>query len=164
MPVNFFEEACRAGPIAAAEFGICDNQDGGKAFIAYDNRHAWIARVDNRGKLELMFTAIDNCVEMFRGDGKMDKRCDGMLTSGDHIVFIELKSQGKQWVSAAVAQLKSTIRHFIENHDISVFKYKRAYACNNRHPRFHVIDHEMKQQFYREFKVRLNVQAVIKFN
>lgn len=164
MPVNFFDEACREGPVHEREFGICDPRDGEKAFIDRDNRPAWIATVINNAGISLVFTAIDNCVEILRDDGGMEKRCDGMLTSDEHIVFLELKSRQKDWVSAAVEQLETTIRHFMANHDISLFSVRRAFACNNKHPQFRVVRHELKQRFYQQFKIRLNVQAVIEFH
>lgn len=164
MPVNFFDKDCQEGHILDREFGICDQQDGEKAFVDRDNRPAWIATVNNNANIPLTFTAIDNCVEILRDDGGMEKRCDGMLTSDEHIVFLELKSKRTNWVSEAAAQLESTIRNFIKHHNILLFASKRAFACNNKHPQFRVIHHELKQRFYQQYKVRLNVQAVIEFN
>ena len=162
MPINFFDETCKEASIIDSEFGICDNEDGGKAFVDRVNRDKWVATVDNSGKMELIFTAIDNCVEILRDNGGMDKRCDGMLTSGDHIFFLELKNQRSNWKTVAIEQLRITVGHFIENHDISIFRYKKAFACNKKHPQFQVIDREKKQRFFDEFKVRLHVQATIK--
>jgi len=164
MPINFFDETCQELSIVDSEFGICDNEDGSKAFVDRVNRDKWVATVDNSGKMELTFTAIDNCVEIMRDNGDMDKRYDGMLTSEEHIFFLELKSQRSNWITDAIEQLRVTVGHFIENHDISIFRYKRAFACNNKHPQFQVINHEKKQRFFNEFKVRLHVQATIKVN
>lgn len=162
MSINFFSDICQEGPIVDSEFGICDNQDGEKAFVNCDNRDKWVATVDNAKNIALIFTAIDNCIEVLRDNGDMDKRCDGMLTSEEYIVFLELKSQRSNWIQDAIKQLRSTVGHFVANHDISVFRYKKAFACNNKHPQFQYINHEKKQRFFNEFKVRLHVQATIK--
>lgn len=48
----------------------------------------------NEEKFSVTFTAIDHCIETLRADGSMDKRCDGVLTYGTTVIFVELKERG----------------------------------------------------------------------
>lgn len=144
-------------------FGICDDEDGNKAYTNLNNIDSWVATVENNEKVELTFTAIDNCLfpnDEFTGR----KRCDGMLTSEKHLYFIELKDwkQGG-WLTHAIKQLGSTIDSFVESHPAELDKYqhKKAFACNKRSNRFIVIDHERKLTFFRRYKFRLDVQSKV---
>ncbi len=161
MPINFFKHDCQDRHVTDAEFGLCDEQNGQRAFVDRENRAAWVAVVENGNEHEITFTGIDNCIEIFRDSGDMERRCDGMLTSAEQIIFVELKDQRCGWISDAIKQLASTIRCFQEQHDISVYSQKKAFACNRRHPHFQVMDNTRKQRFYNEFRVRLNIQATI---
>ena len=161
MPVDFFNTNCKEAPINDSLFGICDNEDGRKAFTNKTNKDIWIAKVKNDKNIIVLFTAIDNCIDILRENGNMDNRCDGMLSYDNNIVFIELKNQRLSWISDAVKQLETTIEHFKSNHNLNAYKHKRAFVSNKKHPHFHVIDTEMKQLFYNKFKVRLNVNATI---
>ena len=162
MIVNFFQTECQEPPISTSNFGVCDNQDGQKAYTDSTDATKWIANVENPNTLSITFTAIDNCIPILRGDGNDEKRCDGMLTYTDNIVFIELKEVAKSWISDAIEQLEITVQHFIANHDISAYKHKRAFACNKKHPQFQVIDTETKRRFFDRYRIRLNLQHTIK--
>ncbi len=162
MSINFFEAKCQESPISAIRFGLCDDQNGQKAYTDTNNPNNWIAVLENAHKQPVTFTAIDNCIEILRGDNNAEKRCDGMLTYTDNIVFVELKEVEKAWILDAVEQLETTIRYFMENHDINLFRHKRAFACNKKHPRFKVIEPETKKRFFDTYRVRLNIQATIK--
>ncbi len=161
MPIDFFKSTCQEQPIQAKAFGLCDNQNGEKAFTDLLDNNNWIAIVENNSQIPIKFTAIDNCIEILRPNGEMDNRCDGMLTYTDNIVFVELKIQRTRWITDAIDQLETTIQHFIDHHDIDSFRHKRAFACNKKHPHFQVLDFELKQRFYQTYKIRLNVQASI---
>ncbi len=162
MSVNFFETSCQEPPKSDVRFGICDDQNGDIAYTDTTDSDKWIALVENPNETQVTFTAIDNCVEILRGDSNQEKRCDGMLTYTDSIVFVELKAVLKSWIPDATEQLETTIQHFIAHHDISVYRHKRAFACNKRHPNFQVIDNETKRRFFDTYRVRLNIQGVIK--
>ena len=170
MSVNFFQTECQEPPIIAPSFGICDEKEDNKSEInknkkAYTNIqdiNTWIATVENPEMVSITFTAIDNCIEILRGDGSLERRCDCMLTYPDNIVFVELKEVEKSWISDAVEQLETTIQHFTLNHDIHVYRHKRAFACNKKHPKFHVIEPSTKRRFFDTYRVRLNIQGVIK--
>ncbi|MBV5319951.1 MAG: hypothetical protein JZU72_03210 [Chlorobium phaeobacteroides] len=158
--MNFFDRECQELTRKDVLFGLCDDQDGTKAYTDTENLSRWIASVQNNSKVELTFTAIDNCVikcheESGRG------RCDGMLTSSEHICFVELKDQKGKWRTKAIDQLESTILFFRENHDPGVFRHKKAYACNKQHKPFQEIDQETRLRFFRSCGFHIDVQAQI---
>ena len=110
----------------------------------------------------MTFTAIDKCV--LKDNEEPDRgRCDGMLTSDseEHIYFIELKDQAKNWKQDAINQLESTVKFFIEHDNINVYKHKKAFACNKKQPHFQEIDNTLNLRFFREYGVRIDVQARI---
>lgn len=158
--MNFFEPSCREPAIDESIFGLCDDQDGTRAYSNIDDSAKWIATVKNDRNKALTFTAIDKCVlDDAQKPGR--GRCDGMLTSdgNEHIYFIELKNETQNWRKGAIKQLESTIQLFIEHHDIQVFRHKKAFACNKKHKRFQQIDHELNLRFFRTYGVRIDVQA-----
>jgi len=110
--------------------------------------------------MDLIFTPVDNC--LIKSNEFPDRgRCDGLLTSFEHLYFIELKDQAKKWITDAVKQLESTIEFFKESHDINAFKHKKAFACNKRHGHFQEVDNEFNVAFFRRHKVRIDIQAEI---
>ncbi len=158
MKIDFFKKECQTEHVTAERFGIRDDAKGTPPYIDYDtgNRHKWVARVENRSGLAVNFTAIDNCIDIFRPDGCRDFRCDAMLTTAQHIVFIELKEQRNGWVKHAVEdQLQTTINHFKNNHDISRYRHKLAYACNRLHPKFQYSRIGYMQEFWDRNQVKL---------
>jgi hypothetical protein len=158
--MNFFEPTCQEPPINNVLFGLCDDQNGTKAYTNVNDPARWIATVRNNNSQNLVFTAIDKCVVRDHEDiGK--GRCDGMLTSSQHIYFVELKEINPPWISSAIGQLESTIVLFMANHDISIFRHKKAFACNRKRDKFYVIDHELNLRFFRTYGVRIDVQAEI---
>lgn len=167
MHMDFFIEKCQTNNISERLFGICDDKDEGNktpAYIDTTDQDKWIAIVKNHTNLSLNFTAVDNCIEARKEDGSMDFRCDAMLTNKDNIVFIELKDQKDNWIRHAVyEQLQTTIDNFKASHDISVYRHKRAFACNKARPRFKVNYKDMMNQFYQKNKVRLNLTTEIVF-
>lgn len=85
-----------------------------------------------------------------------------MLTTDIHIYLVEMKDQSAGgWRPQAIQQLISTIRMLTQNHDLSRFRHKKAFACNKKRPRFDVIDHEQNKRFFREFGFRLDSQATV---
>jgi hypothetical protein len=158
--MNFFDAACQEPPIKNTRFGICDDQDGTRAYTDVTDETKWVATVINPIQIDLVFTAIDACV--IKSDEAPGRgRCDGMLTSSEHLYFVELKDQRSGWTPGAIDQLESTIQFFIQHHDISTFRHKKAFACNKRHPAFQEIDNELNKRFFKDYKVRLDVQAEI---
>jgi hypothetical protein len=162
MSINFFDNRCQETPIIDPSFGICDDRNGLKAYTNISNPNLWVATIENPHNQSITFTAIDNCIEILRGDGNQERACDGMLTYTDNLVFIELKEAAKAWIPDAIEQLETTIKTFSAHHDINEFKHKRAFACNKKHPKFQVIEPSTKKHFFDKYRVRLNIQGTIK--
>jgi hypothetical protein len=161
MNVNFQVAACQEA-LHHSLFGLCDDNNGEKAYTntnAHDSGE-WIATVKNSRNKALIFTAIDKCI-LKDGEHIGRGRCDGMLTSDEHIYFVELKDQAKNWIADAIEQLESTIQFYIESHDIHKYKHKKAFACNKQRKHFQEIDNELNLRFFRQYKVRIDVQADI---
>lgn len=160
MSVNFFVAACQEPPLSNSLFGLCDDKNGQKAYTNTTDSTKWIGTVKNDNQKQLTFTAIDKCIikdNELKGKG----RCDGMLTSNEQIFFIELKDQQKDWITDSIEQLESTIQLFIESHDISNFKHKKAFACNKKHRHFQETNNELNILFFQKYKVRIDIQAEI---
>lgn len=158
--MDFFDASCQEPPFQHILFGICDDQNGGKAFTDITDPLKWVATVKNDNGKTLVFTAIDKCIikdEEEKGRG----RCDGMLTSDSLLYLVELKEAKPPWQEGAVDQLISTIQFLIEQHDISAFRHKKAFACNKKRPRFQEIDNEFNLSFYRKYGFRIDIQAEI---
>lgn len=158
--MNFFDSNCQESPRNDELFGICDDQNGAKAYTDVDDDTKWVATVINKKKMELVFTAIDACVikgNEYKGRG----RCDGMLTSNEHIFFVELKDQISGWRPHALNQLESTIQFFLENNSLAAYRHKKAFACNKKHSHFQEIDQETQMKWFRTYGVRLDVQAEV---
>ncbi|HZY36377.1 MAG TPA: hypothetical protein VFE53_06990 [Mucilaginibacter sp.] len=160
MSLNFFEASCQEPPLNVSFFGLCDDQNGAKAYTNIHERDKWIATVKNEHNLGLVFTAIDKCVikdNEYPGRG----RCDGMLTTDGLLYLVELNNTPKDWLSDTIEQLESTIQFFMDNHDLSVYKHKKAFACNKMHRHFQEIDNELNLRFFRKYRFRIDVQAEI---
>lgn len=161
MSLNFFDIECQFPPITSVSFGLCDNEDGGRAYPDMENSDLWIATVKNENNLEIVFTAIDKCVlkddHQYIGRG----RCDGMLTTDRHLYLVELKNQETHWQTQAIAQLESTIEFLLSNHDLRKFSKRKVFACNKKKDRFVVIDNEFNKAFLRRTGFRIDIQTEI---
>jgi hypothetical protein len=160
MILDFFQKDCQEQILNIAEFGLCDDQDGGKAYVNFYDKEKWIATVKNKETLPLTFTAIDKCI-LFDNDYKGQKRCDGMITSENILYLVELKNQNPPWQDHAIEQLESTIQLLMDNHDISNFKKRKVIACNKKRSAFIVIDNEFKKTFFKRTSFRIDLQAEI---
>ncbi|MHA7131834.1 hypothetical protein [Algoriphagus namhaensis] len=156
--INFFNVACQESPRTDKEFGILDGRP--LAYTSASNPTSWIATVKNQSSKQVVFTAIDACV-ITGEELKGVKRCDGMLTTDDTLFLVELKDQQKNWQSAAIRQLIDTIEILLQNHDVSGYRHKKAFACNRAHQRFQEIDHELNLEIFRKFRFRIDAQATI---
>lgn len=160
MNLNFFRQDCQYEPMNAATFGLCDDQDGGKAYPDAHNSAIWIATVANSRKLSVTFTAIDKCIIQdhdLPGTG----RCDGMLTTDEHLYLVELKDMDSHWRSDAIGQLMDTIQLLQASHNIYRYKNRKAFAVNRRRPRFAEVDNELNRRTFVETGFRIDVQARI---
>ena len=167
MSINFFDANCQS-QTNQYKFGLCDdpNKDKDPAYIDTVDCSKWIAIVENNQEIEVIFTAIDNCIEILRSDGTMDNRCDGMLTYNKHIIFVELKERNfrNKWVGKGEEQLKNTINVFIANHDLAIYKSKKAYIANNKKPNFQSSQITRMDKFKDETGFRLIIQNTIEIS
>lgn len=164
MSVDFFESDCKESSRKDKLFGICDDQNGKKAYTDIDDSTKWIAKVINANEIDISFTPIDNCIIILKeGTKKKESSCDGMLTFAQSLYLVELKKQGPGgWITDAKGQLENTIKLISENHDLSKFQHKKAFACNRRHPSFTVINTAERKAFFERTKgFRIDVQAEI---
>ncbi len=162
MSINFFEAKCQCKSRSKL-FGLCDDPppQNNPAYINESDGSKWIAVVVNEEKYEVTFTAIDNCVELKREDGKMDKRCDGVLTYDTKVIFVELKVRGaigNTWVLDAEKQLRTTIGYFEKTQNAEDFTKKKAYIANSEHPKFKQSQARRMDQFYTETKYVLRIE------
>lgn len=162
MKIGFFNNDCNEPERTVNEFGICDDQNNTKAYTDITNVDKWVAIVKNGSLKRTTFTAIDNCLEFYIDDTtNKESSCDGMLSFNDSLFLVELKNQRANWISEAIKQLENTIRLLYENDNIDRFRYKKAYACNKKHPYFQVIDSEKKKRFFDKTGFRIDVQTEI---
>lgn len=157
--MNFFKPECQTTGITSACFGLCDDEVGQVAYVDYQNKAVWIATVENKRGVVLTFTAVDKCVikdheQTGRG------RCDGMLTSVEHLYFVELKSAKCANNAHGKKQLVSTIQFFKEHHGerLAEFRHRKVFLCNNKKRAFVVIDNEEQKRFVRDHGFRLDLQ------
>ncbi len=163
MKVNFLQTDCQEPSRTDEVFGICDDQDGTKAYTDVRIAAEWIATVKNPQRRYVAFTAIDHCISVFK-PGTQDKEstCDGMLTFTDRLYLVELKKQRTGgWLPDAMHQLENTIRLLGSSHDLSKFKQKKAFACNRKHPKFQELKFEYKKAFLKKTGFILHVEAEI---
>lgn len=162
MSINFSEVRCQ-DTTTAKLFGLCDdsNKPQDRAYLDEVNGGAWIAVVHNDERFEVIFTAIDNCIETKRVDGKMDSRCDGLLSYNTTVVFVELKERaglGSDWVKEGEKQLRSSIGYFEVNTDTEDITSKRAFIANNEHPKFKESQARRMEQFLNDTGYILSVE------
>jgi len=140
MRVIFCQRHCQCHS-NKKKFGLCDDPSPSKkpAYIDEIDGAKWIAVVINENRYDVTFTAVDNCIEIIKEDGKMAKRCDGMLTYESSLIFVELKVigvLGNKWVKYAEKQLRTTIGYFEKSDMADDYTEKMAYIANREHPKF----------------------------
>lgn len=165
MPIDFFKECCKSNS-NKNKFGLCDDSTPvtNPAYIDEHNTEKWIGIVNNKNEYSLDFFAIDNCVEIFRLNGKMESRCDGLLCHGKRMIFIELKSRkkkGSTWLTEGRGQLKTTIKIFKDNVDINSYDSIEAYVCNQLKPHANQGHSVQIQKFKDETGINLKAKQII---
>ena len=166
MSINFFDTNCQS-QTNQPKFGLCDDPPPSEnpAYININDSRKWIAIVENNQEIEVIFTAIDNCIEIFRSNGERENRCEGMLTYNNNIIFVELKERNytnSVWIDAGENQLRKIISVFINNHDLQIFKSKKAYIANSKKPQFQYSHKERMQKFRNDTGFTLIIQNAIK--
>jgi len=148
-------------------FGLCDDPAPAKnpAYIDETDGFKWIAVVENEERYSTVFMAIDHCIEIKGADGKMEKRCDGMLTYDSSVILVELKQRGTKgnaWVEDAESQLKNTITHFEKTELSKNYNQKKAYISNSEHPKFKASQIGRMEKFFSDTGYILRIEARIK--
>lgn len=140
MPVDFFDNPNKETS-DKSRFGLCDDVapmdcPETPAYIDESNEEKWTAVVTNSHLKTATFYPIDNCIEILRPDGNMDKRCDGLLEYDNNLIFVELKDRCSKhgWVAEGLEQLKITINNFRIHHNINAFTSISAQLCNKQRP------------------------------
>lgn len=161
--INFFAQECQA-TTNAANFGLCDDDNRSSAYISLnENAHKWIARIINEHTKEIVFTAIDNCIPIYKNDDntEMESRIDGMLTYDNEIVFVELKDRRANWIQDGIEQIRNTIIIFSKNHSLETYDKRRAFLANRQKPQFQYSQKQKMQEFKNELGVRLIIHNEI---
>ena len=177
MPVDFFKFPCErkdgncqvgarlcSEVVNSSEFGIYDdpeNETEPPYILHKNNQHLWIAAVTNDPPQEIAFRAIDKCLILNKPDGTLDNRCDAMLTYSDNVIFVELKHRTfRGWLDDGELQLRSTIKHFKQNHNSAAYALRNAYVSNSaiRYPEFEL---ERKEKFEDETGFMLKIDTNI---
>jgi hypothetical protein len=167
MSVDFFQGNCQTSS-ALKIFGLCDepSPNTGPAYIDEVDGTKWIAVVENDYLEQVTFTAVDHCIPFPpKADGKEAKRCDGFLTFGDTIAFVELKERdehGSEWVKKAEKQLLSAIHLFEKTDEAEEFPVKKAYIANSERPRFRESQARRMEDFFNSTGYTLRIEARIK--
>jgi hypothetical protein len=156
--IDFLGAKCKTDTNAIV-FGICDDVSQPWAYIDYKDEPKWIVKVKNENGLPLQFIAVDKCLDIRDEHREKVSTCDAMLLKGLSIFFIELKDRDAPWIAKAIGQLKSTIEIFSDNHDLNQFKHKRAFASNKKYPGYSYQMQDEMDDFKRETKVRLIIEA-----
>ena len=65
MSLDFFNNECKENSRNDRNFGLCDKQNGDRAYSDNSNPDDWIAIVKNNFK-EITFTPIDNCILLLK--------------------------------------------------------------------------------------------------
>lgn len=149
MLVDFFKAGCQTQTNEEL-FGLCDDSNATKkekAYLDFIDKEKWIATVINNKNKEITFTAIDYCVLIWDRNIDNPSRCDGMMNYEDTIIFIELKTRGRNTLTTD--QLEKTILPFLENVDIDNYNVKKAYVSNK--PMFAVNYTDKKDRFIKEY-------------
>jgi hypothetical protein len=141
------------------KFGICDDQPPltNPAYLKLHTPDDWIAEISNPNSKQFTFKAIDNCVPVYRTNGELESRCDGMFYYDNNLAFVELKDRGSSgWLSKGREQLTITITNFIANHDITQYNKVEAFVCNKQKPLAITTNNSEVQKFKDETAALLN--------
>ncbi|MBC6994362.1 hypothetical protein QWY85_01405 [Neolewinella lacunae] len=159
--INFNVAKCQSES-QAERFGLHDPQDGGAAYIDESGQVVWNCVVLNPAAFPCVFTAIDHCIEIVDQDGNLKRSCDGMLTYKGHVILVELKHRGSDWISLGVDQLRQTTVLLMEGRNAADFRKKLAVLANSKHPQFKFGHQSTMEQFRQETGFRLLIVGEIK--
>jgi len=117
----------------AKRFGICDDKPHQRACIDTIDGRNWMTVIENDLRHDVTFTALDNCIEIRKDNGKMESRCEGIITYNYTIIFLEIKDRtggANTWAKDADKQLKTSIALIELKVDLGNFLSRKAYISN----------------------------------
>ncbi len=161
--INFFRKECKTES-NNEKFGLCDDPPPATepAYINENNCRQWIAVVKNPQSQTVKFYAVDHCVPIYKEDGNMESRCDGILSYLNNLIFVELKERKKgQWFKKGREQLTVTIKRFKSECDLNTYDRVEAYVCNSLKPLSNMGQMENIQRFKDETGLSLKSQRIV---
>lgn len=164
MSIDFFKVECQK-TTSEKKFGLYDAENRTPAEIKLSDELTWNATVVNHEGKTVLFTAIDNCMDVFRENGEMDSRCDCMLSYDAALLLIELKNKRGSWQAEGLSQIENIAKKMIEEipeHYYS-FKKRKAIVANKekQSPAFQESNLEQRQYFMSRYKMRIQFEAEI---
>lgn len=169
MAHNFFLQKYFVEPSRVDSlFWLCDPEGEACAYSTNEaqGKDRGCAIVHNDSRKVLFFVPIDKNMNIRKASGELESTCDGMVYAKEtrELSFVELKEyHSAGFISVALAQLKNTIRLFLESHNYKDFKTRRAYACNPVRPHFAGSYREISSEFRKFYHFRFLPQADIYF-
>ncbi len=165
MKVDFFKQECRT-ITNEMKFGLCDDENNKEpAYINITDESTWIATVINDTAKKIEFTAIDNCINIFRENGEMERRCDTMISYENNLLFVELKTKRADWKAEGLNQKEVTINSMLEHNENYYYSFtkRKAIVANSKHrfPSFQDYDTEQREYFKDKYKIRIQYEAEI---
>jgi hypothetical protein len=75
MSVDFFNSECQSTS-NKKNFGLCDDSQSTPSYIDDSNGGNWIAVISNDLRLNITFTAVDHCIDIFK---KMESKTNVVM-------------------------------------------------------------------------------------
>lgn len=164
MSVDFLKTDCQ-NTTNERKFGLYDAEDKTPVKIELTDEDLWNATILNNNRKNILVTAIDNCIDLFRQNGEMDNRCDCMLTYNTTILFVELKNKRDSWQSEGLAQIENVVKIMMKEIPdfYNGFTKRKAIVANRKHqfPSFQESNIEQRQHFSSKYKMRIQFTAEI---
>lgn len=164
MNIDFFKAECQIST-RETKFGLYDAEDNSPAILKLTNEPSWNATVLNNGRKTIIFTAIDNCIDVLKENGKMDRRCDCMIAYDNALLLVELKNKRGTWQAEGLSQIENIAKKMVEEIPEYYFSFKKRKAIvanrKNQFPSFQEINVEQRQYFSSKYKMRIQFEAVI---
>ncbi|MCC5917005.1 MAG: hypothetical protein JJU02_06720 [Cryomorphaceae bacterium] len=164
MSVDFYKNSCQKST-DKKKFGLFDPEDKTPARLMFNDEEDWNATVINEDCKTILFTAIDNCIDVLNENGEMGQRCDCMLTYNSTLLFVELKNKRASWQADGLHQIENIAKIMMEERPnyYSNFSKRRAIVANrkNKFPAFKSSNKGIRQYFYAKYKLRIQFEAII---
>ena len=177
MPVDFFIAPCIKengnckipgivckSATHATRFGISDRNAHNRhpAFLDTEDENIWDIVIENPVGKYVVFKAVDFCVDIFRSENQLIKRCEGFLFFEKKILFIELKNaRTGRWLIDSREKFQETILKFRENYPENEYEILEPIVSNklffNTHQNEMIQKRILKDSIGMEFHVRKSV-------